>query len=82
MTDKPTEEAVLAFIAALAAMNLNAPNGVHVEQYKAKRLREIRNAARHVLNCQYDELEQVLAKMLGDRRIRYTPDGIMLGVEH
>ena len=46
---KTEVEQLRFFIAGLAAMNLNAPNGQRPDVYHAKRLREIRNAARLIL---------------------------------
>lgn len=73
---EPTPEAVLAFIAAIANISLQAPSGVNSHKYHAARLREIRNAARHVLAKQYDELQQAIAAMIGEGRLVF--DGTAL----
>lgn len=72
------EGAVIAFIAGIANMSLKPPSGVPVGQWQAKRLREIRNAANHVLHNQFDELALAVASMLGDGKLLYTGDGVSL----
>lgn len=46
---KTEMERLRFFIAGLAAMNLNAPKGKRPDVHHAQMLREIRNAARHII---------------------------------
>mgnify|MGYP005609682155 CR=1 FL=1 len=45
----------IAFLAGLAAMRIGAPPGVHTEAWTSKRLREIRNGARLILEARLKE---------------------------
>lgn len=69
---------LLAFVAGIAKLPLSTPSGENAQQYHAKRLRTVRRAARHIIEHQFDEVEQAIAVLLAEGRAELRQGQIAL----
>lgn len=79
MDDLEREHAtLLAFVAGVARLPLNTPAGVNSQQHHAKRIRQVRNAARHIIEHQFSDAEKAIAKLLAEGRVELQDGEIAL----